>query len=50
MCICSGFEARRSFLKKRTKKLLAVGGRASQAARAESQTFFASFLQKRRPC
>jgi hypothetical protein len=36
-----------SFLKKRSKRLLLLGVRASPATYAESQKFFGSFFQKR---
>jgi hypothetical protein len=46
-------KGRGSFLKKRTKKLLRLGGRLVAAAAPQlprkSQKFFASFFQKRRP-
>jgi hypothetical protein len=41
----------RSFLKKRTKKLLIPAGLATVSARCfHKQTFFASFFQKRSAC
>jgi hypothetical protein len=39
-------EARRSFLKKRTKKRLTAAVRASRKARVRVQKFFASFFKK----
>jgi hypothetical protein len=42
-------EESRSFLKKRTKKLLDFGVRDPASVAAKEQKSFASFLQKRRP-
>jgi hypothetical protein len=40
----------RSFLKKRTQKLLIAWTGAGRRAHANGQKFFASFFQKRRLC
>jgi hypothetical protein len=40
-----------SFLKKRTKKLLQIWAEPNRGGRSQNtQKFFASFFQKRRPC
>jgi hypothetical protein len=39
-----------SFLKKRSKKLLASGARVATGTRANVQKFFAAFFQKRTAC
>jgi hypothetical protein len=43
-------EVRRSFLKKRTKKLFDLCSAAQERPQPKGQKFFASFFQKRSAC